>query len=85
MPLKIAAKMREKAEIDYFKAEVEPLLSDDVEYIGELDPADKYQLLGSAFALLNPIQWAEPFGLVMIEALACGTPVMATSFGPSRS
>jgi glycosyltransferase involved in cell wall biosynthesis len=81
VPLKIAAKMREKAEIDYFKAEVKPLLSDEVEYIGELDPAEKYQLLGGAMALLNPIQWAEPFGLVMIEALACGTPVMATSFG----
>jgi glycosyltransferase involved in cell wall biosynthesis len=81
VPLKIAAKMREKAEIDYFRAEVEPLLCDDVEYIGELNPAEKFQLLGGAIALLNPIQWAEPFGLVMIEALACGTPVMATSFG----
>jgi glycosyltransferase involved in cell wall biosynthesis len=81
VPLKIAAKMREQAEIDYFKSEVEPLLSDEVEYIGELDPAEKYQLLGGAIALLNPIQWAEPFGLVMIESLACGTPVMATSFG----
>jgi glycosyltransferase involved in cell wall biosynthesis len=81
VPLKIAAKMREKAEVDYFKAEVEPLLSDEVEYIGELDPAGKYQLLGAAIALLNPIQWPEPFGLVMIESLACGTPVMATSFG----
>jgi glycosyltransferase involved in cell wall biosynthesis len=81
VPLKIAAKMREKAEYDYFKAEVEPLLSEDVEYIGELEPAEKFKLLGAAIALLNPIQWAEPFGLVMIEALACGTPVMATSFG----
>ena len=81
VPLKIAAKMREKAEIDYFKAEVEPLLCDDIEYIGELNPAEKYELLGGAIALLNPIQWAEPFGLVMIESLACGTPVMATSFG----
>ena len=81
VPLKIAAKMREQAEIDYFRSEVEPLLSDDVEYIGELNPAEKYELLGGAIALLNPIQWAEPFGLVMIESLACGTPVMATSFG----
>jgi len=81
VPLRIAAKMREEAEFEYFKTEVEPLLSSDVEYVGEVDEAGKYELLGSAFALLNPIQWLEPFGLVMIESLACGTPVVATPFG----
>jgi len=81
VPLKIAAKMREDAEFEYFRTEVEPLLGDDVEYVGELDEAGKFELLGAATALLNPIQWPEPFGLVMIEALACGTPVVATSAG----
>ena len=81
VPLKIAAKMREDAEFDYFQAEVEPLLGDEIEYVGELDEPGKFELLGAATALLNPIQWSEPFGLVMIEALACGTPVVATSAG----
>lgn len=81
IPLKIAAKMREEAEFDYYRSEVEPLLGGDIEYVGELDEPDKYELMGAAVALLNPIQWAEPFGLVMIESLACGTPVVATSAG----
>jgi glycosyltransferase involved in cell wall biosynthesis len=78
VPLRIAAKMREPLERQYFDECVRPLLGGDIEYLGELNAAEKYQLLGGAFALLNPIQWAEPFGLVMIEALACGTPVVAT-------
>ncbi len=78
VPLRIAAKMREPLERQYFDACVRPLLGGDIEYLGELNAAEKYQLLGGAFALLNPIQWPEPFGLVMIEALACGTPVVAT-------
>jgi glycosyltransferase involved in cell wall biosynthesis len=81
VPLKIAAKMREDAERDYFEAEIAPLLGGDVEYVGEVDEAGKYELLGAAVAMLNPIQWAEPFGLVMIESLACGTPVVATGEG----
>ena len=81
VPLKIAAKMREDAEFDYFQTKVEPLLGEGVEYVGEMDEAGKLELLGGAKALLNPIQWSEPFGLVMIEALACGTPVVATSAG----
>jgi glycosyltransferase involved in cell wall biosynthesis len=81
MPLKIAAKMREDAEIKYFETEVQPMLGGGVEYVGEVDEAGKFELLGAATALLNPIQWPEPFGLVMIEALACGTPVVATSAG----
>jgi glycosyltransferase involved in cell wall biosynthesis len=81
VPLRMAAKLREPAERDYFEAAVEPLLCCDVEYVGELGYEEKVELLGSSFALLNPIQWAEPFGLVMIEALAVGTPVVATRAG----
>jgi glycosyltransferase involved in cell wall biosynthesis len=81
VPLRIAAKMREDAEHDYFDAQVAPLLGDEAEYVGELDEPEKLELLGHGVALLNPIQWAEPFGLVMIEALACGTPVVTTSAG----
>jgi glycosyltransferase involved in cell wall biosynthesis len=80
-PLRIAAKMREGAEHEYFDHEIAPLLGEEVEYVGELDEAGKYELLGGAAAMLNPIQWPEPFGLVMIESLACGTPVVATSVG----
>jgi glycosyltransferase involved in cell wall biosynthesis len=77
MPLVIAAKMREPLEHEYFDAEVRPLLGWGVEFIGEVDSAMKYRLLRGALALLNPIAWDEPFGMVMIEALACGTPVVA--------
>jgi glycosyltransferase involved in cell wall biosynthesis len=81
VPLRIAAKLREPAEQEYFEAEVKPLLGADVEYVGELGEKDKLELVGESFALLNPIQWPEPFGLVMIEALAAGTPVVATPAG----
>ncbi|MGH1562219.1 glycosyltransferase family 4 protein [Mumia sp. DW29H23] len=81
IPLRMAAKMREPAEKEYFKAEVEPLLGSGVEYVGEAGWDDKIALLGGAVALLNPLGWSEPFGLVMIEALATGTPVVATPCG----
>jgi glycosyltransferase involved in cell wall biosynthesis len=81
MPLRIAAKMREPAELDYYRAEIEPLLSRDICYVGEVGGADKLALLGGALALLNPLRWDEPFGMCMIEALACGTPVVATPRG----
>lgn len=81
VPLLIAAKMGEPAERDYFELEVRPLLGSGIEYIGEVGPSEKKRLLGSARCLLNPIAWAEPFGMVMIEALACGTPVVATPRG----
>jgi glycosyltransferase involved in cell wall biosynthesis len=74
--LLIAAKVREPAERAYFSDHVEPLLGDGVEFVGELDHQGKVRLLGGATALLNPIRWPEPFGLVMIEAMACGTPVL---------
>ena len=81
VPIRLAAKMREDGEREYFDHRVAPLLGVDAEYVGELGPADKYELLGGAMALLNPIQWPEPFGLVMTEALACGTPVVTTTAG----
>ncbi|MBT2538864.1 glycosyltransferase family 4 protein [Arthrobacter sp. ISL-69] len=81
MPLRIGAKMCSRDEHEYFRAVIEPLLGPDVEFLGELNTAEKYALLGGAVALLNPIQWPEPFGMVMIEALAAGTPVVATRRG----
>lgn len=81
IPLRIAAKMREPAEIAYFREVIEPTLGPDEEMVGELGDADKFGLLGNAMALLNPLQWPEPFGLVMIEALATGTPVIGTASG----
>ena len=79
--LVIAAKMRVAEERDYFDHIIKPLLGNGVEYVGEVDHATKVDLLGGSMGLLNPIQWDEPFGLVMIEALACGTPVIATPRG----
>jgi glycosyltransferase involved in cell wall biosynthesis len=81
IPLRIAAKMHEPAEQAYFEQAVAPLLGDDVEYVGEVGGCHKTDLLGAAVCLLNPIAWPEPFGMVMIEALACGTPVVATPCG----
>jgi glycosyltransferase involved in cell wall biosynthesis len=77
VPLLMAAKMREPWEFDYFDAYVKPYLNQDIQYLGEVPHEEKLALLGGARALLNPIRWAEPFGLVMIEALACGTPVLS--------
>lgn len=80
-PLRIAAKMASPEEHRYFETQVAGLLGGDVEYLGELGFADKVALLGGAEALVNPIRWPEPFGLVMAESLACGTPVLALAHG----
>lgn len=80
-PLKIAAKCREPGEIAYFESYVAPHLNDVIEYVGEVDHAEKCALLAQAHALLVPIEWEEPFGLVMIEALASGTPIVAMRRG----
>jgi glycosyltransferase involved in cell wall biosynthesis len=77
VPLLMAAKMREPWEFDYFDMYVKPYLNQDIQYLGEVPHEEKLSLLAGAEALLNPIRWPEPFGLVMIEALACGTPVLA--------
>ena len=79
--LLIAAKMTEPGEISFFEREVAPRCKDGIEYVGEVGAVEKYRLLGASTALLNPIQWPEPFGLVMIEALATGTPVIVTPRG----
>lgn len=82
MPLKIAAKI-DKVDEAYWNSEIRPLVEryDNVEYIGEVNEAGKASFLGNAAGLLFPIDWPEPFGLVMIEAMACGTPVIAFPCG----
>ena len=77
MPIKIAAKV-DQVNKDYFEGVIEPLFRDPlVEFVGEIGEEEKNEFLGKAYALLFPIDWLEPFGLVMIEAMACGTPVIA--------
>ena len=81
LPLKIAAKV-DKVDQEYFRTEIEPLLSQaHVEFVGEINEAQKPEFLSGAKALLFPIDWSEPFGLVMIESMACGTPVIAFNRG----
>jgi glycosyltransferase involved in cell wall biosynthesis len=81
IPLKIAAKV-DKVDRDYFDAVIKPRLSPpDIEHIGEISEAEKSEFLGNAHALMFTIDWPEPFGLAMIEAMACGTPVIACNCG----
>ena len=81
IPIRIAAKV-DKVDEAYFRATIAPLLDQPgVEFIGEIDERAKSEFLGEARALLFPIDWPEPFGLFMIEAMACGTPVLAFRCG----
>jgi glycosyltransferase involved in cell wall biosynthesis len=81
MPLKIAAKV-DHADSEYFETVIKPLLDHPlIEFIGEIGYPEKMDFLGHAAALLFPINWPEPFGIVMMEAIACGTPVIAYPFG----
>lgn len=81
VPIVVVAKKREPDEIRYFEEKVAPLLGPGVEYLGEVHPDERDRLLRDAVALVNPISWPEPFGLVMVEALACGTPVVSFPAG----
>jgi glycosyltransferase involved in cell wall biosynthesis len=77
LPLRIAAKV-DPTDLQYYRSEIEPLLDHPlVEFIGEISDAEKNDFIGNAAALVCPYDWPEPFGLVLIEALACGTPVLA--------
>ncbi|MCL6648115.1 MAG: glycosyltransferase family 4 protein [Chloroflexi bacterium] len=81
-PLPFTADPVVQRDWDYYEGVVKPLLREPgVEFVGEVDAVARAQLMGGAAALLNPIQWEEPFGLVMVEAMACGTPVLATRRG----
>jgi glycosyltransferase involved in cell wall biosynthesis len=81
VPLKVAAKV-DRADQDYYDEQIKPMMkAANVEFIGEINDKDKSEFLSGAVALLVPIDWPEPFGLVMIEAMACGTPVIAFNRG----
>jgi glycosyltransferase involved in cell wall biosynthesis len=80
VPLKIAAKV-DRVDQDYFDQQIRPMLGSDTDFIGEIADAQKSDFLGGAIALLAPIDWPEPFGLVLMEALACGTPVIVFNRG----
>jgi glycosyltransferase involved in cell wall biosynthesis len=82
VPLKIAAKV-DDADRDYWREEIEPLIRGNplIEFVGEIGERDKAAFLGGATAVLFPIDWPKPFGLVMIESMACGTPTIAFPCG----
>jgi len=81
IPLKIAAKV-DRVDREYFEAEIRPLLNNSLtEFLGEINDKEKNALIGSALAFLHPVDWPEPFGVAMIEAMACGTPVIARKRG----
>jgi len=84
IPIRLAAKVAEPAEKRFFREKVEPLLGPDAVFLGQVGHEAKVELLQGAMALVNPIRWDEPFGLVMIESMLCGTPVVAFPEGSAR-
>ncbi len=81
LPLRMILKRGEPPEREYFEHEIEPLLASDIELYENVSHEDKVDMLGKACAMIFPIRWPEPFGLVMVEAMACGTPVVTTNWG----
>jgi glycosyltransferase involved in cell wall biosynthesis len=81
LPLQMILKASEPPEREYFEHEIEPLLASDIELHENVSHEDKVAMLGRACAMIFPIRWPEPFGLVMVEAMACGTPVVTTNWG----
>ena len=81
LPMILAGKMQDVEERHHFEAHVKPHLGGNIEYVGEVSHDEKVRLLQNACATVFPIQWPEPFGLVMVESMACGTPVVATRQG----
>src|SRR5258708_7732499 len=80
MPLIIAAKL-DPVDKNYFRYYVEPWLSDRIRWVGEVDEEERNRLMAKAKCFLHPVTWREPFGLTIIEAMACGTPVVAFNEG----
>jgi glycosyltransferase involved in cell wall biosynthesis len=80
-PIVLAGKVNEPAEQEYFEQAIRPHLGSEVTYVGEVDAAGKRELYANAACLVFPVCWPEPFGMVMIEAMACGTPVVALNNG----
>jgi glycosyltransferase involved in cell wall biosynthesis len=81
LPLQMILKRSEPPEREYFESEIEPLLASDIELYENVSHEEKVDMLGRACAMVFPIRWPEPFGLVMVEAMACGTPVVTTNWG----
>jgi glycosyltransferase involved in cell wall biosynthesis len=81
LPLQMLLKRSEQPEKEYFEHEIEPLLASDIELHENVTHEKKVEMLGRACAMIFPIRWPEPFGLVMVEAMACGTPVVTTNWG----
>ena len=81
LPLQMLLKRSEQPEREYFEHEIEPLLASDISLYENVSHEDKVAMLGRACAMIFPIRWPEPFGLVMVEAMACGTPVVTTNWG----